>query len=36
MKETYYFSHDYNPTNDPKIVCLIGNYGWLWSFLENN
>lgn len=39
MKETYYFSHDYNPTNDPKIVCLIGNYGGLgygvfWRIIE--
>ena len=39
MKETYYFSHDYNPTNDPKIICLIGNYGGLgygvfWRIIE--
>lgn len=38
-KETFYFSHDYNPTNDPKIVCLIGNYGGLgygvfWRIIE--
>jgi hypothetical protein len=38
-KEVYYFSHDYNPTNDPKIICLIGNYGGLgygiyWRIIE--
>ena len=27
MKDTYYFSHDYNPTSDPKIQALIGEYG---------
>lgn len=26
-KETYYFSHDYSCTNDPKIQTLIGKYG---------
>lgn len=26
-KETYYFSHDYSCTNDPKIQALIGKYG---------
>lgn len=25
MKE--YFSHDYNTTNDPKIIALLGDYG---------
>ncbi len=35
----YYFKHDYNPTNDPKIICLIGNYGGLgygifWKIIE--
>jgi len=35
----YYFSHDYNPTNDPKIVCLLGNFGGLgygvyWRIIE--
>lgn len=29
MKEAYFFRHDYNPTNDPKIICLLGNYGGL-------
>lgn len=29
MKEVYFFRHDYNPTNDPKIICLLGNYGGL-------
>lgn len=38
MKE-FYFPHDYNPTNDPKIVCLLGNYGGLgygiyWRVIE--
>ena len=27
MKEAYYFSHDYNPSSDPKIQALIGEYG---------
>lgn len=26
-KETYFFPHDYNPTNDPKIMALLGEYG---------
>lgn len=26
-KETFYFSHDYSCTNDPKIQTLIGKYG---------
>ena len=26
-KETYYFSHDYSTTNDPKIQALLGKYG---------
>jgi len=35
----YYFKHDYNPTNDPKIVCLLGNhgglgYGTFWRIIE--
>ena len=39
MKETFYFQHDYNPTSDPKIVCLLGNYGGLgygvfWRIIE--
>jgi hypothetical protein len=27
MKESFYFSHDYNPTSDPKISSLISEYG---------
>lgn len=39
MKETFYFQHDYNPTSDPKITCLLGNYGGLgygvfWRIIE--
>ena len=39
MKETYYFPHDFNPTNDPKIICLLGNFGGLgygtyWRIVE--
>jgi len=39
MNNSYYFQHDYNPTNDPKIVCLIGEYGGLgygifWRIVE--
>lgn len=39
MKEVYFFRHDYNPTNDPKIICLLGNYGGLgygvfWRIIE--
>ncbi len=26
-KDTYYFQHDYEPTSDPKIVALLGEYG---------
>lgn len=26
-KESYYFSHDYSTTNDPKIQALLGKYG---------
>jgi hypothetical protein len=26
-KESFYFSHDYDPTGDPKIQTLIGEYG---------
>ena len=39
MKDTYYFSHDYNPTSDPKIQALIGEhgavgYGLYWRIVE--
>lgn len=26
-KEVYYFSHDYDPTGDPKITAMLGEYG---------
>ncbi len=26
-KETLYFPHDYNPTSDPKMMALLGEYG---------
>ena len=26
-KDTFYFSHDYDPTGDPKIQAMIGEYG---------
>lgn len=39
MKDAYYFSHDYNPTNDPKIQALMGEfgglgYGFYWRVVE--
>lgn len=39
MKDTFYFSHDYNPTADPKIQALIGEhgaigYGIYWRLVE--
>ena len=38
-KETFYFSHDYSCTNDPKIQALIGEhgakgYGIFWRIVE--
>lgn len=38
-KDTYYFSHDYEPTSDPKIQAMIGNlgaagYGIFWRIIE--
>ena len=38
-KETFYFSHDYSCTNDPKIQALIGEfgasgYGIFWRVVE--
>lgn len=38
-KETFYFAHDYEPTSDPKIQALIGNYGAIgygvyWRVIE--
>jgi len=29
MKKTFYFSHDFEPTSDPKIQALISEYGGL-------
>ena len=39
MKDTYYFSHDYEPTSDPKIVALLNDHGWagyglFWRIIE--
>jgi len=39
MKETYYFSHDYNARTDEKIVKLISKEGWqgyglFWAIVE--
>ena len=38
-KETFYFSHDYNPTGDPKIAAMISEhgacgYGFFWRITE--
>ena len=38
-KDTYYFSHDSNARNDPKIACLRKKYGWVgyglyWAIIE--
>jgi hypothetical protein len=40
MKDTYYFSHDYNTRNDEKIKHLIRKhgmegYGIFWSLVED-
>lgn len=39
MKDAYYFSHDSNARNDPKIQALMSKwgyegYGWWWAVLE--
>lgn len=39
MKDTYYFPHDFEPTSDPKIMALIGQYkaegyGIFWRIIE--
>lgn len=39
MKESYYFPHDFDPTGDPKIQALIGEYGAIgygvyWRIVE--
>ena len=38
-KDTFYFPHDYEPTSDPKIQALLGEYGGLgygvyWRVIE--
>ena len=38
-KDTFYFSHDYEPTSDPKIQALLAEYGGLgygvfWRVIE--
>jgi hypothetical protein len=38
-KETFYFPHDYEPTSDPKIQALLGEYGGMgygvfWRVIE--
>ena len=40
MKDTYYFSHDYNSRNDHKIKKLISKHGYLgyglfWAIIED-
>jgi hypothetical protein len=39
MKDAYYFSHDANARNDPKILALRSvygyeGYGWYWALIE--
>ncbi len=39
MKDAYYFSHDGNARNDPKIIKMISvygmeGYGWFWVIIE--
>ena len=39
MKNTYYFSHDYEPFSDPKILALYKQYEWAgyglyWRLIE--
>lgn len=38
-KDTYYFSHDVNASNDPKIIvmkelCGVVSYAWWWILIE--
>lgn len=38
-KDVYYFSHDYNPTSDPKMLAFVGEYGAIgygiyWRIVE--
>lgn len=40
MKETFFFSHDYNARSDPKIKKLLRIHGWegyglFWSLIED-
>lgn len=39
VKDTYYFSHDVNASNDPKIIvmkelCGVISYAWWWILIE--
>lgn len=39
MKDTFYFSHDSNANQDPKILAMRSvygweGYGWYWMFIE--
>ena len=39
MKDTYYFSHDSNANQDPKILAMRSvygweGYGWYWLLVE--
>lgn len=39
MKQTFYFTHDYNAQNDPKIIKLRMKHGWkgygiFWALIE--
>lgn len=39
MKDAFYFSHDSNARNDPKILAMrskygCAGYGWYWMFIE--
>ena len=31
--QSYYFSHDINASNDPKIAAMI-SYAWWWILIE--
>lgn len=39
IKDAYYFSHDSNARNDPKILAMRSKYGyegygWFWALVE--
>lgn len=39
VKDAFYFSHDSNARNDPKITAMMSRYGyegygWYWAFIE--